>query len=264
MVLGAALYLALWLVVFFPASPFGSLASDIVGSNLGTVAIASVVGWNVLLLVVTILVLTDSFRKVRAGRTRELATSVFTVKLAAIPFFLINFASVAFLAVAGAIKLLIPGLIVIAIAVPLTWFAMLSTSIYGWATIVAMRRERSIRPSLIVLYSFMLALFVVDIAAGVELFGRSRRRPGVGLVTVLLTFWVALAILGFASGWLEWLGIVGIVLIVVTIVVSLLIRRSTLRGRVDDSPLAEGVVAEDVSTAVPVGSAEATSDSGNP
>ena len=259
MLLGAALYLVLWLTLFPPSSFSWAWAwplIDFVGSNAVTVFAASVGGWNVLLLVVTILVITDSVRKVRAGKTRELATSVFIVKLAAVPFFLLNFASLAPLVVVGTMKLIVPGFIVMAITVPLTWVAMLSTSIYGWATIIAMRRERSIRPAQIVLYSLMLALFVVDIAAGVELYGRSRRRPGVGLVIVLLTFWVILAIPGFAIRGLEWLGIAAVVLIVATIVVTILIRRSTLRGGVEDSGLAEGVVAEDVSTTVPGGSAE--------
>lgn len=259
MLLGAALYLLLWLS-FYPTSPFAGLASDIVGPNGLTVAITSVVGWNVLLLVITILVITDSVRKIRAGRTRELATGVFIVKLAAIPFFLLNFASLALVVVAATFRLIIPGFIVMAITIPLTWFAMLSTSVYGWATIVAMRRERRIHPGLIVAYSLMLALFVVDVAAGVELFGRSRRRPGVGLVIVLLTFWVILAVVGFASGWLEWLGIVGVVLIVATIVAAILIRRSTLRRPVDDQGLAGGDVTGNAPVAAPIGSADVTSE----
>lgn len=248
MLLGAALFvILLW--------PF----QDILGKDPDPI-VAGIVVWNVALVVVTILSIVDSFRKVRAGNIRDLATGVLIVKLAAIPFFLLNFYFLGALAGFGLFFGILPGLVVAAIVVPITWFTMLSTSIYGWATIIAMRRDRRIRPAPIVLYSIMLALFVVDIAAGVELFGRSRRRPGVGLVIVLFSYWM-LVLITFLSGaipsfWApgaEWLGVIGVVLVVATIVVAILVGRTFVRRPVDDSSLAGGVVIDEVSVAVPAG-----------
>ena len=133
------------------------------------------IGWNVLLLVVAILVTVDSVRKVRAGKTQQLATGVFVVKLAAIPYFLLNFLLWGALAGVG-LALGGWGVFVIAIAVPLTWFTMLSTSIYGWASIVLLRREGRIGKVQVALYAILLCVFVTDIVAGILLFVQSRRR----------------------------------------------------------------------------------------
>lgn len=137
------------------------------------------IGWNALLLVVTILVIIDSVRKVRTGRTRELASGVFIAKLAAIPFFLINYAIWALVGLMGAV-ILIHGIGIAlvgaaAIAAVLTFLTMLSTSVYGWATIVRLRRERRIGRALGVLYTVLLFVFVADIVAGILLFAHSRR-----------------------------------------------------------------------------------------
>jgi hypothetical protein len=136
------------------------------------------VSWSALLLIVAILVIIDSVRKIRAGKTRELATGVFIVKLAAIPFFLINFAVVGRDAFAGSLLFVFGGGILLAPAVVgggLTYLAMLSTSVYGWASVVQLRRERRIDTRKVVLYTFLLLIFVWDIAAGILLFADWRR-----------------------------------------------------------------------------------------
>lgn len=134
------------------------------------------IGWNVLLLVVAILAAVDSIRKVRAGKARQVATGVFVTKLAAIPYFLLNFLLWGALAGVG-LALGGWGIFVIAIAVPLTWFTMLSTSIYGWASIVLLRREGRIGKVQAALYTILLCVFVADIVVGILLFVHSRRRP---------------------------------------------------------------------------------------
>jgi hypothetical protein len=53
------------------------------------------------MLVATVLVTVNSVRRLRAGRTRELAADAMIAKLVSIPFFLLNFAALVFVAYAG-------------------------------------------------------------------------------------------------------------------------------------------------------------------
>lgn len=46
------------------------------------VMLLTVVGWNTMLLIVTVLVIIDSIRKIRVRKTRELATGVFVASSA--------------------------------------------------------------------------------------------------------------------------------------------------------------------------------------
>ena len=66
-------------------------------------------------------------------------------------------------------------LALIAGSVVLTYLTMLSTSVYGWASITVLRRERRIGTVLSVLYTILLFIFVADIVAGILLFAHSRR-----------------------------------------------------------------------------------------
>jgi hypothetical protein len=142
------------------------------------VSIPPFVAWNAALLIVTVLVIIDANRKARAGRSVVLASGVFIVKLAAIPFFIANFVLLGLNAAAGVITLPFGGpifLAAVAIASVLTYLAMLSTSIYGWATVSRFRREQRISKSQGVMYSLLLCIFVLDIAVGILLFTESRR-----------------------------------------------------------------------------------------
>lgn len=161
----------------FRGTPIERLLTPLSNSwNLDVVIPGVAIGWSVLLLVVTALVILDSTLKARAGKTRQLATGVFVVKLASIPFFLLNFAAWGTVAGVG-LALGGVGVFVIAIAVPLTWFTMLSTSIYGWASIVRLRREGRLNTVMAWVYAILLGVFVVDMVIGVVLFAQSRRRP---------------------------------------------------------------------------------------
>jgi hypothetical protein len=169
MLLGAVTYL-----VFVLGSFDTNLAEPLVELTAPTL-----IGWNVLLLIVTALVIVDSVRKVRQGKTMQLATGVFVVKLTAIPFFLINFALMAMIAAAGLV-FMVHGIglalwMVVAISVVLTYFAMVSTSVYGWASVLRLRRDGRINSGLAVLYSLLLLVFVADIVAGILLFVHARR-----------------------------------------------------------------------------------------
>lgn len=215
--------------------------------ELRNVAIAVVVGWNLVVLVVAVLVLVDSVLKIRAGRTRQLATGVFLVKLVAIPFYLVNYALM-LLVVVGVLALSIHaiGIFLIPFVTPivvvgtiLTYVLLLSTSIYGWAALARMRRERTIGTGLTVLYALLLLVFVVDIAVAVMLFGHSRRRAGTALVVLLLTvgamlvaLWAIPFVLGIDRNFdaLAWIGIGGGVIIIATIAGALIRRSKPRRG----------------------------------
>jgi hypothetical protein len=163
--LGAALYLGYFLV----------------GAELGGFNILPqiVIGFNALLSIVTIFVTIDSVRKVRAGKTRELATDVFVVKLTAIPFFVINFGVGAMAGLFGAVTLIhgigMVFVAAVAIGTVLTYLTMLSTSIYGWASVIRLRREGQISRFLVVLYTILLFVFVADTVVGILLFVHYRR-----------------------------------------------------------------------------------------
>lgn len=107
MVLGTVIYI----VVFFLVTSDG-----LTYYNVGPLLLTGVL-WNVLLLIVGVLVIIDSTRKLDAGKTQELLTGVFVVKLVAIPFFLINFALMVLLAFAGSLIFILGGMVLIAIAV---------------------------------------------------------------------------------------------------------------------------------------------------
>ena len=177
MLLGAASYLGV--VVLVLTSQHENADTLILG------------GWNALLLVVAGLVIIDSVRKARAGKASELARDLFVVKLAAVPFFSINFIVLTNLVLFGSAMaaaaigaggpesdvakgggMALGG---VAIAIGLTYLAMLTTSTYGWATIAQLRRGGRIGPVLAALYRVMLLLFVVDVVAGIALYVHSRR-----------------------------------------------------------------------------------------
>ena len=160
-------------------------------------------GWNLLLLVVTIMVIVDSIRKLRANETKQLAIGAFLVKLAAIPFFALNFVVLALLFVTGGLIFVVGGMalwVVVVIGSGLTYLAMLSTSVYAWAAIAQLRRERTIGTGLAVLYTLLSLVFVGDIATGILLFGHYRRRPRLALVIVLLAFGLVMAVAGVGIG----------------------------------------------------------------
>lgn len=153
------------------------------------VSIPVLIAWNAALLIVTVLVLVDSVKKVRAGNTEQLTQGALLVKLAAIPFFVINFVPLALfgltetvlIAFGGAI-----GLVGVAVAVVLTYLAMLSTSIYGWASVRRLHRDKRINRAQAAIYSILLCLFVLDIVGGILLFAETRRARRASAVPVAL------------------------------------------------------------------------------
>jgi len=208
--------------------------------------------WNLLMLVATVIAIVDSTRRIRTGKTRQLATDVLVVKLVSIPFFVLNSLMLAFLFLGGAAIFIFGGFALLAagaIGSVLTYLAILSTSVSAWATIAKLRRERIIGTALTVVYTILLFVPVADIVAGVLLFGHSRRRPRLALIVLLLAtglVTIAVGILGHLSflGLLYgpaapdfdplafvWISIiiVGSLVVVATVIVSIL-RQGSLRS----------------------------------
>jgi hypothetical protein len=139
----------------------------------------TVLVWNTVLLAMTVLVVVDSVRKVRRGLTAQLATGVFVVKLAAIPFFLVNFALMALIALAGMVTLMVGGAALVGaawISIGLTYVAVLSTSVYGWASVLRLGRDGRIGTGLVMIYTMLLFVFAADTLVGILLFVHSRPR----------------------------------------------------------------------------------------
>ena len=138
----------------------------------------TVTAWMTLVLGVTVLAVVDSVRNIRLHRTRELAIRAFVVKLAAIPFFVLN-AYIVFMLVVIGVSIFFEGGVVlsvfVAIGAALAYLVMLSTSVYGWASVIQLRRDRHINPGLVVLYCIMLLVPVLDTVAGILLFVHARR-----------------------------------------------------------------------------------------
>ena len=236
LILGSAMY---GLVIAF-AGQLGDV------NNLWvTLAIPGV--WITLLCVVTALVVVDAVAKIRSGQTQDLATDALVVKLVSIPFFLLNFVVLGLLGVVGGAIILFGGFVLLFavwVGIGLTYVTMLSTSVYVWAAIARLRRDRVIGTGLAVLYTFFSFIFVTDIVAAIMLFGHSRRRPGLALVIVMLALGVIVTVAGLFSpdlsgmlvstaesgspGLLNPLSVIGIVVIVGTIVLARILRRRSL------------------------------------
>lgn len=188
MVVGAAMYVVIFLSV--------DRLNDS-GAAQWSLVIAGV--WNLLLLTATIVAIIDSVGKLREGRTADLATSALVVKVASVPFFVLNGAMLALLFVGGGLILLFGGFVLwiaVAIGSGLTYLALLSTSVYSWAAIAQLRREGIVKTWLTVLYVVMSLFYVTDIAAAILLFGHYRRRPRLALVGILLAAGLLMLISG--------------------------------------------------------------------
>lgn len=184
MLLGAANYLGVAAILYGFSISDSELVPLIIGS------------WQAVLLLVTVAVIIDSVRKLRARRSDDLVRDLFVVKLASIPYFLINvivLGSITFLgatlaaliaaAAAGdptgdkpGTQVIAWGLGAVAVAFGLTYFAMLTTSTYGWAAIAGLRRDGRLNAWLAALYRLMLLLFVTDVVVGILLRVHSRKQ----------------------------------------------------------------------------------------
>jgi hypothetical protein len=129
-------------------------------------------GSLVLSLAVTVLVIIDAVRRIRRRQTAALGFGSFLVKIVSVPFFVLNFVLVWFASTGLAFFGI--GVLIAAVAIPATYITMLSTSIYSWAALIALRRDRKITLGLTIFYAAMLFLFVYDIAIGIVIFGHSR------------------------------------------------------------------------------------------
>lgn len=266
--IGAVVYAACFV---WSQQPDTSVDSDD-PSRILAIAVAILIGWSSSFLVATILAIADSVHRVRAAKTRQLATDALVVKIAAIPLFAFN--SVALMALfLGGVGLILFGggvfWLIGSAGIGLTYLAMLSTSVYSWAAIARLRRERVIGTGQTTLYAILSGLIFTDFAVAIMVFGHSRRRPRLALVWVLIATGVTVIAFGLsiilfswlANSWglgkgldyflgvgsLGWLPIgliiLGIAMILATVIVSF-VRRSTLRVEAHHAALTDGASTE--------------------
>lgn len=168
-------------------------------------------GWGLVYAVLGIACIVDAVRLGRAGDLESLQVRAGTVKLWAIPFFVLNFVVAASLAGAATVlgleqdlqhgvggPLLGLGLIV------LTYLVLLPTSGYAIAAVLVLRNTGRLRPGWAVLTIVLHLLFVVDVFASVivvEIVRRLRGEVAVPtraqrqVLTVMFTVFSALAVI---------------------------------------------------------------------
>jgi hypothetical protein len=215
----------------------------------------SIIGvWNLLVLIAAVVTIVDCVLKVRANSSRRLAANAMMTKLSSVPFFVLNYLGLA-AAFIGSFAILLFGGPVLWVIVPfvgtMTYIVGLSTSFYGWAAIIQMRRERSLSKVLTVAFAILLFVPLADTVIGVLLFGR--RRPRLALIVALLTVGVLLTPVGLllsaldfypdGSYELDGFGVagfivagIGLIVILVTGIVALA-HRTTLRIERRDASL---------------------------
>lgn len=230
---------------------------DAIHMQVGFVAVGV---WNLLALAAFVITIVDAVRKIRAGKSRQLATDAMVTKLASAPFFLVSAVVLPLAFLGGFLVFLFGGalaLIVVPVVAVLTYFVMLSTSVYGWAAIVQMRRERVLGIPLTVVYAILLFVPVADIVVGILLFGRRRPLAAlavgmviVGLLVVLLGLFGFFGLTNDVEGGLDPAGVaslivaaIGFGLVLATGIVAVA-RRSNLRAEAQPAPVAVGSSAE--------------------
>jgi hypothetical protein len=209
--------------------------------------------WNLLVLAAAVLTIIDSVRKVRANASEELAASAMMTKLASFPFVMVNFIGLigAFFSSFGLLLFGGPVLwVIVPIVGVLTYLVGLTTSVYGWAAITQMRRERKLSVALTVVFTILLLLPPADTVVGVLLF--RRRRPRLALLAVMLAIGAVIIAVGSViwavTTWYAYgaesevlasiiVAIVGFALILATGIVIIL-RRSALRTEAEEAALA--------------------------
>lgn len=161
LVFGAAFWLVFVIVLAF------------VGFGDGTALAVALEAWVIVLAVVWVLALIDVIVAFRKRDLARLASGAMLVKLCSIPYFAVTVSQLGLTSLATSVVGF--GFLLAPIAAAATFLVMLSTSVYGWATIILLRRSKQLDPGLAVLYAVMLVIFVADIVAGVMLYLHTRR-----------------------------------------------------------------------------------------
>jgi hypothetical protein len=158
----------------------------------------SIIGvWNLLVLIAAVVTIVDCVLKVRAKASRRLAADAMITKLSSVPFFVLNFLGIAAAYAASFAIILFGGpvlWVILPFVITMSYIVGLSTSFYGWAAIIQMRRERSLSKVLTVVFAILLLVPLADAVIGFLLFGR--RRPRLALVVALLTAGVLSTVVG--------------------------------------------------------------------
>lgn len=128
--------------------------------------------WLVAMIGAPAIGLMDAVHKLAAGDAAGLRKGAITVKLAGIPFFVLNYVVVAMVALllqllasmwAGGAILALFNWAGVGVVMVVTYLVMLPTSAYGWAGLIWLRRNRAVSNTFFVLNAILHTIFVVDI-----------------------------------------------------------------------------------------------------
>ncbi|SDH52329.1 DUF6652 family protein [Agrococcus jejuensis] len=122
-----------------------------------------------------LLALADAIQAAIRGDVRSLARGAVLAKVSAIPFFLVNFAGAVLIAVVALVR----GGPLVAVVVPVmvagTFCIMLTTSVYGVAALIRLRRDRAIGHGFLWPHLVLHVLFVLDVVSSIVVAMRIRR-----------------------------------------------------------------------------------------
>lgn len=125
--------------------------------------------------VAALLALADAIQAAVRGDVRSLARGAVLAKLSAIPFFVINFLGAVLIALVSLVR----GGPLVAVTVPVmvagTFCIMLTTSVYGIAALIRLRRDRMIGHGFLWPHLVLHLLFVLDVVSSIVVAWRIRR-----------------------------------------------------------------------------------------
>ncbi len=115
-----------------------------------------------------------SIKELRNNDTKALIASVKLLKLASIPYFIINFALCAIIGLLFVVVSRGLGLIFLPIPVVLTWLTMLSTSMSSLFLLAALRKNRAATAGYVMKHAILQLFFVIDIISALFIVKRAR------------------------------------------------------------------------------------------
>ncbi|TDD57917.1 hypothetical protein E1263_21325 [Kribbella antibiotica] len=143
---------------------------------------ALAIGWLVIYFIVGALAIADAIRLARRADLDVAQGSANVVKIAAIPFFVLNFVALTRIVVSvgadDSDHFGFRGFLIALLFVVLTYLVLLPTSAYAVACLVVMRRDERIGRVFYGLHLILQFLFVVDVAGAVVVIEVARNRLG--------------------------------------------------------------------------------------
>ena len=133
--------------------------------------------WIALLVLSVILLIVDAALLLRRSNFHRLVRSMLEVKLAAIPYFIVNFLILAAVMVGVIVGSRGFGIILVWVPFALTYVVFLPTSIYSFAVLLFAHRYHLLRSGGFVVHVLLQFVFVLDLLGTATLWAKCRRYP---------------------------------------------------------------------------------------